>query len=57
MLTATVDDRGRILLPHVVRENMGLKPGDEVAFDFDRGRSMLGRYSYNVVKVEVKSVG
>ena len=32
MTTARVTSRGRITIPNQVRERLGLRPGDEVAF-------------------------
>ena len=37
MTTARVTSRGRITIPNQVRERLGLRPGDEVAFVEDGG--------------------
>ncbi|MBW3582070.1 MAG: AbrB/MazE/SpoVT family DNA-binding domain-containing protein [Euryarchaeota archaeon] len=35
-MTATVDDKGRVLIPKHLRERYGLTPGTEVHFDTGR---------------------
>ena len=37
MTTARVTSRGRVTIPKLVRERLGLRPGDEVAFTEDAG--------------------
>ena len=37
MTTARVTSRGRITIPKQVRERLGLRPGDELAFTEDAG--------------------
>lgn len=33
MVTGRIDDKGRIAIPTAVREDLGLEPGDVIAFD------------------------
>ena len=53
MLTATVDDRGRILLPSIVRDVLEVKTGDELVFIRRDRAAVDGGPGFLVVKVEV----
>ncbi|MDZ7615860.1 MAG: AbrB/MazE/SpoVT family DNA-binding domain-containing protein [Patescibacteria group bacterium] len=40
-MKTSLDDFGRILLPQVVQMQLGVKPGDELALQEDRGQWFL----------------
>jgi AbrB family looped-hinge helix DNA binding protein len=39
--TSTISSKGQITIPLEIRQRLGVKPGDRVRFDFDKGLTIL----------------
>lgn len=43
MLTSSLSSKGQVTIPKEIREAMGLKPGDRIAYQLQNGAVMLTR--------------
>ncbi|QFG32505.1 AbrB/MazE/SpoVT family DNA-binding domain-containing protein [Pseudomonas umsongensis] len=52
MATATVNAKGQITIPVLVRTTLGLRPGDEIEFvDLENGQFSIVSVSYSVKRL------
>ncbi len=42
--TATLTSKGQVTIPQEVRQRLGLKQGDQIAFEVEDGRTVLKPY-------------
>lgn len=53
MATATVNAKGQITIPVLVRSILGLRPGDEIEFvDLENGQFAIVAVSYSVERLK-----
>ena len=48
MNSSALTSKGQVTIPKKIRQQLGLKPGDQVAFIFENGQAMLFRKQNNI---------
>lgn len=49
MPTATITSKGQITIPKKIREKLGLKPGDKIEFEVEKGDLKVSRKKYSIM--------
>jgi AbrB family looped-hinge helix DNA binding protein len=52
-MSTTVTVKGQVTIPKPIRDRLGLRPGDRVAFEFDDAGRLLVRKTVQVIAKEV----
>ena len=50
--TMKLSPNGRIVIPAEVREQMGIKPGDELVWDFEEGAFRVETYMARIARIQ-----
>ncbi len=48
MATATITSKGQVTIPKKIRDKLGLKPGDKVDFEVEKGDLKVSRKKYSI---------
>ncbi|HET8865124.1 MAG TPA: AbrB/MazE/SpoVT family DNA-binding domain-containing protein [Gracilimonas sp.] len=48
MATATITSKGQVTIPKKIREKLGLKPGDKIDFEVEKGDLKVSRKKYSI---------